>query len=161
MRVAMNTIGKLSQIAFMLAVLIALSACNNSNQSEAISSDLISNPISANKSNKTGDLPIAQFNKTDHDFGIILQGEKVAYTFKVINIGKADLIINNAKASCGCTVPRFSKTPIKSGDEGEIEVIFNSEGRSGKQLKTLTVWTNCQPNTHKLSIVSEIIIPNK
>jgi hypothetical protein len=146
----------------LLAILlfVGLYACNNTTSNKAVTSDLISNPISANNSSE-GELPIAQFNKVEHDFGIILQGEKVAYTFRVKNIGSSDLIINNAKASCGCTVPRYSKNPIAPGEEGTIEVIFNSEGRTGTQLKTLTVWSNCQPNTTKLSIISEIVIPNK
>lgn len=145
----------------MIVFTIGICFSCNTKVDKGVDAAIISNPMSADGVKKDAKLPVAQFNKVEHNFGIILQGEKVAYTFKVKNIGASNLIINNAKASCGCTVPRFSQEPIAPGSEGEIEVIFSSEGRTGNQLKTVTIWTNCQPNTHKLTIISEIIVPNK
>ena len=113
------------------------------------------------RNSDTSALPIIQFEKTAHNFGQIIQDEKVSYTFTFKNIGQGDLIIKDAKASCGCTVAKYSRKPIKPGEEGEIEVIFDSHNRSGKQLKTVTVWTNCQPEQIRLQLSAEIQVLNK
>lgn len=152
----MNTTLKL----FVVIIVFAFMGCNNASQNNnQITSDIIKNPATASGKEHKGDLPEIKFNKEQHDFGLILQGEKVSYIFKYKNIGNADLIITNASASCGCTVPKFSSEPIPPGGEGEIEAIFDSSNRTGKQIKTITVWTNCQPNQTKLQITSEIVVP--
>ena len=150
------------KINFLIVTILSLgflSCNNNSTEKSEISTDLIENPITASGKSDMKDLPIIKFEKETHDFGLILQGERVSYTFKFKNIGNKNLIVNDASASCGCTVPKFSRKPIAPGDSGEIEVIFDSNRRSGKQLKSVTVWTNCQPNQIKLQIKSEIVLP--
>jgi hypothetical protein len=121
--------------------------------------DLISNPVTASGNPEVNKLPIIQFDEKIHDFGLIFQGEKVSYVFRFKNIGKGNLIIKDASASCGCTVPKFSKKPVATGEYGEIEVVFDSNHRKGKQIKSVNIWTNCQPNVVKLEIISEIILP--
>ena len=141
-------------------VFIGSISCTNRNSDKAvISTDLIENPLTASGKSDTSTLPVIKFEKEQHDFGLILQGEKVSYTFKFKNIGKGELIVKDVSSTCGCTVPKFSREPIASGGTGEIEVVFDSNHRSGRQLKTVTVWTNCQPNQTKLQIVSEIVLP--
>jgi hypothetical protein len=142
----------------IIATILVGCQTNNSQKKEAISTDMINNPITASGNFDTQDLPIIQFDKTEHDFGILVQGEKVTHTFTFKNIGKQDLIIKDASATCGCTIPKYSKKPIAPGQEGEIEVIFDSNNRTGRQVKTITVWTNCQPNQTKLQIFSEIVV---
>jgi len=147
-------------VLFLFSITV-LSCSNNKNQNEKITTSLINNPITASGDYSTDGLPKIAFEKEVHDFGIIIEGEKVSYTFKFKNIGKSDLIIKEAKASCGCTVPKYPHQPIAPGEEGSIEVIFDSGGRTGRQSKTITVWTNCQPNQSHLEIVSEIVEPKK
>lgn len=139
-----------------------ISSCKNGgNNSDSVSTDLINNPITASGENVNQALPEFKFQFEDHDFGVIIQGEKVSYTFKYKNVGEADLLISNVSASCGCTVPTYDKRPVAPGEEGSVEVVFDSSGRSGKQRKTITVLSNAQPNTKKLIITGEIIIPNE
>lgn len=146
-------------LVLIFGLLVLLTACNNKNQtSTEITSDIINNPVSAQGKSNDNDLPIIHFQKEVHDFGIIIQGEKVSHRFKFKNIGKNNLVIKNATASCGCTVPSFSQKPIAPGEEGEIEIVFNSANRSGRQTKTITVWSNTQPNQTKLAIECEIIV---
>ncbi|HRW21492.1 MAG TPA: DUF1573 domain-containing protein, partial [Bacteroidales bacterium] len=64
--------------------------------------------------------------------------------------------ISNVKASCGCTTPKWSKEPIKPGQKGTIEVVFDSAGRSGEQAKTVKVYCNTQPNVIELRIRCQI-----
>lgn len=86
-----------------------------------------------------------QFETTEYDFGNVKEGTVVEHTFKFKNVGEAPLIIQNASASCGCTVPSYSKEPIPVGGTGEIQVKFNSDNRVGVQNKTVTITANTKP----------------
>ncbi len=86
-----------------------------------------------------------EFEETTFDFGTIKQGDKVTHIFKFRNAGNEPLIISNAKATCGCTVPNWPKEPIPPGETGEIEVVFNSKGKSNKQNKKVTITANTNP----------------
>ncbi|HBF88369.1 MAG TPA: DUF1573 domain-containing protein [Bacteroidales bacterium] len=154
---------KIKSISLILIFALAFFvSCNNDSKKDnsKIDTDIVKNPITANGNSETGDLPQISFKKEDHDFGAIIQGEKVSFTFKYTNTGGSDLIITSAKGSCGCTVPKFNKTPLKPGEEGEIEVVFDSSGRKGIQHKTITVLSNTQPNTVTLKIVADVVVPN-
>jgi hypothetical protein len=94
-------------------------------------------PISAQ--DRANGSPEMSFDQTTHEFGTIAQGVVVEHTFKFSNKGTTPLIISSANGSCGCTVPIWPKEPIMPGDEGEIKVSFNSEGKYGMQYKTVTI----------------------
>jgi uncharacterized cupredoxin-like copper-binding protein len=104
--------------------------------------------------------PQIKFEQTEFDGGTIVQGEVMNYAFKFKNVGKSDLTIESAKASCGCTASAPKNTTIKPGESSQIDVSFNSQGRSGSQTKTITVVSNdlSQPNlvlTIKCSVVAD------
>ena len=101
--------------------------------------------------------PKIQFENTVWDFGKIQQGESKNHIFKFINIGNEPLIISDAKAACGCTVPERPTEPILPGEAGEIKVQFNSAGKDGRQNKTVKITTNCEPNTTTLRVVGTIL----
>lgn len=144
----------------IIAVLcVCLASCGNENEAtQGISTNDVSNSASGDGSNN-GTLPDIKFEEEEHDFGRITQGEKVSYAFKFTNTGKGNLIIASAVGSCGCTVPEYPKEPILPGQEGKINVIFSSEGKSGIQEKTITVVTNCEPSTKIIKIKTNIIVP--
>ncbi|EFA43784.1 hypothetical protein HMPREF0645_1798 [Hallella bergensis DSM 17361] len=74
-------------------------------------------------------------------------------TFTFTNVGDQPLIINQAVASCGCTVPSYTKTPIKSGEKGNITVTYNGKGKfPGHFKKTITIRTNGVPEMTRLYI---------
>lgn len=124
---------------------------------DRISAKLVNNPITAEKGKQTVPLPELSFDKLRHNFGKINQGESVSHQFVFTNTGQAELIINNAKGSCGCTVPKWPRKPIVPGESEEIKVTFNSAGKSGKQSKTITLVTNAIPNTTVLTISANIL----
>jgi hypothetical protein len=97
-----------------------------------------------NKTMKSEDYPKIEIENSDFDFGDITQGDKVSHVFKFKNTGKSDLTVLHAQASCGCTVPEWTKKPIKSGETGELNIVFNSEGKMGAQKKTVTLTTNTE-----------------
>lgn len=100
-----------------------------------------------------------EFEKTEHDFGKIKQDAPVEYTFKFKNTGTEPLIISEARGSCGCTVPEYSKEPIPVGESGVIAVSFDPKGKSGVQRKTVTITANTNPARTTLNIVSEVEAP--
>lgn len=103
-----------------------------------------------------GPLPSFEFAEESHDFGAINEGDVVEHVFKFTNTGDAPLIISSATASCGCTVPLWPKEPIPVGEEGEIQVRFNSAKKSGVQNKTITITANTYPKTNRLRIKANV-----
>lgn len=99
-----------------------------------------------------GPLPAFTFPAEEHDFGTIKEGEIVEHTFSFTNNGEAPLIIESARASCGCTVPKWPKEPIAAGETGEIQVRFNSTGKPNVQNKTITITANTYPKISRLRI---------
>ena len=85
-----------------------------------------------------------KFDKLTHDFGKFSEKEPVvSCTFTFQNAGETPLIINQAIASCGCTVPEYTKDPIPPGAKGEIKVTYNGTGKlPGHFKKSITVRTN-------------------
>lgn len=101
------------------------------------------------------------FEQTTYDFGQVNEGEKVSYQFKFKNTGKSPLIISNAMASCGCTVPDYPKTPVAPGQDGLISVVFNSANQSGKQNKIITISSNAVPPITEVYLTGEVKKINK
>ncbi|HCI58292.1 MAG TPA: DUF1573 domain-containing protein [Bacteroidia bacterium] len=135
----------------------AFISCKSDQQKKTIEPEMVSNPASAEPANAdTSLLPKFDFESDNHEFGSITEGEIVSYNFKFKNSGKAPLIITQASASCGCTVPEYSKDPIAPGQEGFIKVTFNSEGKHGMTSKTITLLANTIPNTKVLTISADI-----
>ncbi|MGZ4035201.1 MAG: DUF1573 domain-containing protein [Bacteroidia bacterium] len=142
-------------------LLVSMVACkSNDNNPSKIPSDVINVPATASgKQAALGTPPVMTFNEEKHDFGKIKQGEKVSYSFVFKNTGGSDLVISSAQGSCGCTIPTYPKEAIKPGQESKIDVVFDSDGKTGTVQKTVTLVTNCSPSTKVLTISSNIEAP--
>jgi hypothetical protein len=92
-----------------------------------------------------------------YNFGNIKEGDKVTHSFTFKNTGKNPLIITEAHASCGCTVPEKPEKPIAPGETGVMKVVFNSSGKSGHQEKNITVNSNAKPHFTDLKLIGEVI----
>jgi hypothetical protein len=126
-------------------------------ENEKLSTDLVQTPkTSVENSTSVSGAPQFTFVEEEHDFGLLVDGEKVSYSFVFTNTGDAPLIISNAKGSCGCTVPNWPKNPIAPGETGNIDVSFNSSGRKGIQNKAVTLTANTNPNRKVIKIKAEI-----
>ena len=100
-----------------------------------------------------------KFETLNHDFGTFSANDPVVKcVFKFTNVGDAPLIINQAIASCGCTVPTYTKEPVKPGESGQIEVTYNGKGKfPGRFTKNITVRTNGKETaTVRLTITGEM-----
>ena len=100
--------------------------------------------------------PEIKFDMEVWEFGEINEGDVIDTIFTFTNVGKEPLIISNAKAGCGCTVPQWPKEPIAPGETGKIAVKFNSKGKPGPQNKPVTLTMNTTPNTMKLRLVGKV-----
>ena len=99
-----------------------------------------------------------KFDKLTHDFGTFSEKDPVvSCTFSFTNVGEVPLVINQAVASCGCTVPEYTKTPIQPGEKGEIKVTYNGTGKvPGHFKKSITVRTNGAVEMTRLYIEGEM-----
>lgn len=101
---------------------------------------------------------VITFEKTEHDFGKINEADgRVTTVFEFKNEGMEPLILSNVRASCGCTTPKWTKEPIEPGQNGQITVTYNPNGRPGRFQKTITVTSNATEATKRLFIKGEVI----
>lgn len=144
---------------FLLSVIvIGLTSCDQNKNK--LPSKVVHNPKSAQADHADSRMPQISFTTIEHDFGKLIQGEKVSYIFKFTNTGEAPLLISKVSASCGCTASKYPKDPIAPGEEGKLEVIFDSDGQRGMQNKTVTVMTNTQPQSTTLRLKAQVATPD-
>ena len=100
--------------------------------------------------------PVIAFKELAHDFGVFPEeAGSVTHTFEFTNTGKSDLVVQNVRASCGCTTPSWTRTPIRPGETGTIEAAYNPANRPGAFNKSITVITNA--GEERLRIKGEVI----
>ena len=100
-----------------------------------------------------GKFPVMTFEKTEHDFGTINEGDVVETVFKFTNTGDAPLMIVNARGSCGCTVPEWPENQaIAPGQTSQMLVKFNSSGKPNLQNKTVTITANTESGREQIKI---------
>ncbi|MBL6649370.1 MAG: DUF1573 domain-containing protein [Flavobacteriaceae bacterium] len=149
---------KTSLIAFLIAFSFSFffNSCETNPSKKIKEENVIS---TKERLENSDDFPEIEFDKNNHDFGEISEGDLAETEFVFTNVGKSDLIISDASGSCGCTVPDYPKnTPIKPGESGKIVVKFDSNNRPGLQRKAVTLITNTAKGKQILNIKS-IVIP--
>ncbi|MCQ2193918.1 MAG: DUF1573 domain-containing protein [Paludibacteraceae bacterium] len=100
--------------------------------------------------------PEISFDTLVHNFGTFPEETgKVSCTFTFKNTGAADLVLQKVKASCGCTTPEWTKTPVAPGETGTVIATYNASGRPGAFTKTITVTSNA--GDKRLTIKGEVI----
>ena len=153
----------MKKIAIILCVGIFIIGCNN-NATDKINSNSNDKKETSEVTKTSPELifndgaggPEIKFDMEVWEFGEINEGDVTDTIFTFTNVGKEPLIISNAKAGCGCTVPQWPKEPIAPGETGKIAVKFNSKGKPGPQNKPVTLTMNTTPNTMKLRLVGKV-----
>ena len=145
-------------IAFLLSCGILVS-CAGENAASKVKKQNVESAKKRDVAINAGSASIS-FDKKEYNFGTVKEGEIVKTTFMVTNTGKNDLVITNAQASCGCTVPNWPKKPIAPGKTGEIQVSFNTSGKPNRQSKSITLTTNTEKGREVLKI-SGMVTPKK
>jgi hypothetical protein len=104
---------------------------------------------------------VITWDKATHDFGEIIQGDKVDHTFHFTNTGNKELLITNVEVTCGCTTPKgWPRDPIAPGNRGELTIAFNSTGKIGKQNKVITITSNSVGSMNQV-MFSATVLPKK
>ena len=136
----------------LFVCLIGISSCGHKGKSNVNTIGL-----EAFAADTTVEKTTMRFLSKEHDFGQVHEGEKLVHVFELENTGKADLLLQSVRPSCGCTTPQYDKRPIRPGKKGSIEVVFNTKGRPGKQHKSVTVFTNTDPANTVLYFTCEVL----
>jgi len=98
------------------------------------------------------------FAESNFEFGEILQGSKVTHKFPFKNEGGQTLIVERVQTSCGCTAAVAGKKELAPQEASEIEVTYNSAGRSGEVNKSIYVFSNDAKNPrYELKIHGSIV----
>ena len=149
----------MKKISIVFAFIIAtgsLVSCNESNATAKVKKENLTNAVKRDVEIKKG-AALISFDKTTFDFGTVNEGDIVETVYKITNSGEVDLVITNAKPSCGCTVPVWPKEPIKPGATADIQVKFNTSGKPNKQMKTITLTTNTATGREVLKLSGSVI----
>ncbi len=168
----------MKKIALMLAaVALLFAACQTANKSKATANTDTKTNSSAPTADANSTLPPQANNLPEwqkkaaslpattvewaqevYNFEEVAMGTKVTHQFRFKNTGSKPLVLTRVKASCGCTTPSYSKEPVAPGEEGYIDVAFDTKGKKGRQVKTVTVTANLEGNTNKvLRIQGEVV----
>ncbi|MCF6170081.1 MAG: DUF1573 domain-containing protein [Bacteroidales bacterium] len=147
-------------IALIFILGVTLFSCDNSGNKK-LSTDVVTNNKTAGGEYDESVGPRFKFEETEHDFGKIIQGEVVSYSFAFTNTGGSDLLINKVSTSCGCTVSKYPKKPVKPGEKSTIDVTFNSNHKKGHQNKSITIMANTEPNKTILRIKTRVMMPER
>jgi hypothetical protein len=139
---------KLKEILTFVILMIILEGCNSSQSDRNAAKSVL---------RTDGEVAEISFREYEHDFGKIAEGEKVAHIFAFENKGPGSLVIESASTSCGCTVPKYDRSPIPAGKGGNLEVVFDSNGRSGIQTKTISVRSNSKTEVVILKITADVV----
>jgi len=147
-----------SFLLFSFSFLLLLS-CGNHNSGLTVSD--IKNPLTADglDEQQKASLPEFQFETLIYDFGKVIQGEKLSYTFHFKNVGKSSLLISSIEASCGCTTSIPPKAPIRPGEKGEISISFDSKHKNGEVTSYLVITANTFPAQTLLTINANVTTP--
>ena len=136
-------------ILTLAAVALTFTACGGNTEKKEASASA----VEASSAKAVSNAPVMTFDKTIHDFGSIQEGERVETLFTFTNTGKSDLVIVDARGSCGCTVPEYPKnTPIAPGATGQIRVSFDSSNKPNLQQKTVTISANTESGRETIRI---------
>jgi hypothetical protein len=150
-----------TSLCLVLALLVPSCRITDHSERDEVSSDGLNFPSSGYQNVDPTDLPTMTFEATHQDLGQVVQGTKAerSYTFK--NSGNSPLVITDVRGSCGCTVGKdWPKYPVPPGGKASIAVTFDSEGRSGRQDKTITVVANTSPPSTVLTLSAEVVGPS-
>jgi len=136
-------------LAIVAIATLSLTACKNE-ASEKV--DQSKKEIAEDRDSKQQSLPVMEFEEKEFDFGTVDEGEVVEHTFVFTNTGDAPLIVSNATASCGCTVPTWTKEAVAPGDNGEMLVKFNTSGKQNQQMAQVRITGNTASGKETLRI---------
>ena len=140
----------MKNLSLFLMLSITLISCDNRRK------DKIADDASTLTAKALKDSTTVRIIDSAYNFGTVTDGEKVEYSYRFKNTGTKALVIIDATASCGCTVPQKPENPILPGEMGFIKIVFDSKGRVGNTYKTITVISNANPGFPQLILTGDV-----
>ncbi len=128
-------------LCLVTALLLFNTGCNSS-----------SGRVKENEKNLNGKSRLV-FEKEMYNFGDIKEGDVVGKFIHFKNEGDGVLEIKSVEGSCDCLDFRYSDKPVLPNESGKIEVMFNTDGFHGRQVKFLKIISN-----DSLSVTKELMI---
>lgn len=126
------------------------------NESGFRNSDIVRNPVSAGAPTDTTQIAKIEFAEVNFNFGEVAEGETVTHVFRFTNSGQQPLVIQDARSTCGCTVPDWSREPIPPGGGGEISVKFDTKNKREMQTKPITITANTYPSVSRIFLTGYV-----
>jgi len=83
-----------------------------------------------------------KFKDKIHRFGKVTEGVQLKYAFRFVNTGDAPLNFYKYKVACSCTVIEFPEAPINPGEEGDVLLRFDTNGKIAYQDRTVSIYSN-------------------
>ena len=149
---------KLRVIAFTALCGLAFVSCKKENAAEKINTENIA--VAAERDANSDKFPVMTFDKTEHDFGNMKQGDVAETKFSFENTGEKPLVIVGIKGSCGCTIPNdWPREAIAPGDSGSFSVKFNSRGKKNVTQQTVTITANTEKGSERVKIKAMVEVP--
>lgn len=149
---------KLRVLALTAVCGLMLVSCKKENAADKINSENVA--AAAQRDANADKFPVMTFDKVEHDFGTIKQGDQVETTFNFTNTGEKPLVIVGIKGSCGCTVPNdWPREAIAPGASGKFTVKFNSRGKRNLTQQTVTVSCNTENKKEQVKIKAMVEVP--
>ena len=145
--------------------ILALCNCKNSDADQVVEirkpksgsvAEIIKNPVSGSAPMDTSKLAKIKFTDQFYEFGTVVEGSLVKHSFHFTNTGNVALVINDARSSCGCTVPTYPKFPIAPGHSDSVSVVFNTTDKINGQRKIVTITANTFPAETKIYLTGII-----
>ena len=140
----------------MKKYILFLSICAGIISCDVRRKDKIADDIETQKALALKDSTTVQIIDSAYNFGKVTDGEKVEYSYRFKNTGNKPLVIIQATASCGCTVPQKPEKPILPGETGFIKIVFDSKGRVGEAHKTISIISNAKPEFEPLVLTGTV-----
>lgn len=145
-------------LAFTALCGLAFVSCKKENAADKINTENVA--VAAERDANSNKFPVMTFDKTEHDFGTIQQGEAVETMFNFTNTGEKPLVIVGIKGSCGCTIPNdWPREAIAPGESGKFSVKFNSRGKKNLAQQTVTVTANTEKGKEMVKIKAMVEVP--
>ena len=93
--------------------------------------------------------PKLVFEQEMYNFGDIKEGDVVGKYIHFRNEGTAPLVLSKVIANCGCLDVKYPDKPVRPGEKGKLEVIFDTNGFYGRQVKFVKIFSNDSSSTEK------------
>ncbi len=146
---------KKSILLATLCVAFAFTSCKDNAADKVNEENVVS---AADRDGQSENYAEMTFEETEFDFGDIQRGDHVEHLFAFKNTGDSPLVIVDAKSSCGCTVPEYTKEKIAPGESGTLLVKFDGSGQN-QVNKTITVTANTEKGAERLTIKAFVKSP--